>query len=238
MKAGGDKDGIWSILESGLQYVAILSASFVYLIPFLSINAIVSHVPYVVGFMLSAIGSGSMKRAMKFGERSVLKRLEAGANKKDLFYYLVRQYTFFPTCSPHRSRVQSGEGLPETERPSFNDVAQNGLLAIIAGSDTTSSVLTAIVYYLLLNPAVYERLQGEVDSAFPSAEEPLDNVKLSQLMWLNGCMWVITQEKKVWTLIFFSCADSNEVLRLQPPIPSGSQRSVDKGKGPKVLGKL
>jgi cytochrome P450 len=69
------------------------------------------------------------------------------------------------------------------------------MLAIIAGSDTTSSVLTAIIYYLLLNPAAYECLQEEVDGAFSSGEEPLDAVKLSQLEWLNGCMWVITHAK-------------------------------------------
>jgi len=186
MKAGGDKDGIWALLESGLH-----------------ISAIVSHVPYVIGFMMSAIAmgrGGALRRTVEFGQGSVLKRLEVGANKKDLFYYL------------------SGEELPETERPSFDDLAQNGSLAIIAGSDTTSSVLTAIIYYLLLNPAAYERLQEEVDDAFPSGEEPLDAVKLNQLEWLNGCI--------------------NEGLRLQPPVPSGSQRSVDKGKGPKVLGKL
>ena len=98
--------------------------------------------------------------------------------------------------------MQSGEELPETERPSFNDLANNGLLAIIAGSDTTSSVLTAIIYYLLLNPIAYEHLQGEVDGAFPSGEEPLDTVKLSQLEWLNGCMWVITHGKIFQRLIF------------------------------------
>ena len=27
MKAGGDKDGIWTVLESGLQYVTVLNAS-------------------------------------------------------------------------------------------------------------------------------------------------------------------------------------------------------------------
>lgn len=86
------------------------------------------------------------------------------------------------------NRLQSGEELPETERPSFEDLAQNGTLAIIAGSDTTSSILTAIIYYLLRNPAAYDRLQEEVDSAFPSGEEPLDAVKLSHLEWLNGCM--------------------------------------------------
>jgi hypothetical protein len=40
------------------------------------------------------------------------------------------------------------------------------------------------------------------------------------------------------TNVFCYDADSNETLRLQPPVPSGSQRSVDKGKGPKVLGSL
>ena len=111
-------------------------------------------------------------------------------------------------------------------------------MAIVAGSDTTSSVLSAVIYYLLLNPAAYNRLQEEVDSAFPSGEEPLDTVKLSHLEWLNGCMCVITHVKKL-SITFFCCfADSNEALRLQPPVPSGSQRSVDNGKGAKVLGKL
>jgi len=91
-------------------------------------------------------------------------------------------------------------------------------LAIIAGSDTTSSVLTAALYYLLRNPEAYERLQAEIDGAFPSGEEPLDVTKLVQMEWLNGCI--------------------NEALRLQPPVPSGSQRTVGKGKGTKVLGNL
>jgi cytochrome P450 len=67
-------------------------------------------------------------------------------------------------------------------------VAQDGGLAILAGSDTTSSALTAVVYYILCNPAVYKRLQEEVDAAFPSGEEPLDMTRLSHMEWLNGCM--------------------------------------------------
>ncbi|KAH9987800.1 cytochrome P450 [Russula vinacea] len=151
MEAGGDEDGIWTILESGLH-----------------VSSIVSHVPYITA-LLSAT-NGKLRRAIAFGRGSVSKRLGVGANRKDLFYYL------------------SGEELPEAERPSFEDIAQNGTLAIIAGSDTTSSVLSAVIYYLLLNPAAYERLQEEVDSAFPSGEEPLDTVKLSHLEWLNGCI--------------------------------------------------
>ena len=36
----------------------------------------------------------------------------------------------------------------------------------------------------------------------------------------------------------FAIANSNETLRLQPAAPSGSQRFVGKGKGPRVLGNL
>jgi len=78
----------------------------------------------------------------------MLKRLSIGANRKDLFYYL------------------SGEELTESERPSMRNVARDGSLTIIAGSDTTSTTLTAVVYYLLPNPDAYVCLQEEVDSAF------------------------------------------------------------------------
>jgi len=103
--------------------------------------------------------------------------------------------TLSPTCSPHSGLFQSGEELPEAERPSVNDVAEDGGLAIIAGSDTTSSVLTALLYYLLLNPEAYKHLQEEVESAFTSGEEPLDTVKFRHMEWLNGCMCVIMREE-------------------------------------------
>jgi cytochrome P450 len=98
---------------------------------------------------------------------------------------------------------QSGEELPESERPSVSDVAEDGRLAIIAGSDTTSSALAALLYYLLLNPETYKHLEEEVDSAFTSGEEPLDAVKLSQMEWLNGCMWVVMQGGNISINSFF-----------------------------------
>ena len=113
-----------------------------------------------------------------------------GANRKDLFYYLVSSHTEFSASSFHSTRGQSGEEHPESERPSTAELAQNGQLAIVAGSDTTSGVLTAALYYLLRHPVAYEGLQAEVDGAFPSGEEPLDVTKLNQMEWLNGCMWV------------------------------------------------
>ena len=86
-----------------------------------------------------------------------------------------------------RVRLQSGEELPESERPSSAMVAEVGKSTIIVGSDTTSSVLTAMLYYLFWNLVAYEHLQAEVDGVFPSGEEPLNVTKLSQMEWLNGC---------------------------------------------------
>ncbi|KAF8265718.1 cytochrome P450 [Lactarius quietus] len=165
------------------------------------IAAVLSHVPYMFPVFTSITGKrGPLGRLRAMCRERVLERLRMGANRKDLFYYL------------------SGEELPESERPSPADVAKDGRLAIIAGSGTTSSVLTAAFYYLLCNPIAYERLQAEVDSTFPRGDEPLDAAKLSQMEWLNGCI--------------------NEALRLQPPNLSGSQRTVGKGRGTKVLGNL
>ncbi|KAI0265867.1 high nitrogen upregulated cytochrome P450 monooxygenase 2 [Gloeopeniophorella convolvens] len=184
MRDGGDKEGLWTLLQSSLY-----------------VSSTLAHVSYILPLVNAILGdNGTIRRARNFCSEHALGRLKIGAKRKDLFYHL------------------SGEGLPENERPPMGAIAQNGILAIIAGSDTTSAVLTAIIHYLLRYPEAYERLQKEVDAAFPPGEEPLDVVKLSQMEWLNGCI--------------------NEALRLQPPVPSGSQRSLARGKGDRAFGNI
>ena len=61
-------------------------------IPFSSISAITSHIPYAVPILNILTGRNWMVPPIRaFGRERVLKRLEAGANRKDLFYHLVRQ---------------------------------------------------------------------------------------------------------------------------------------------------
>jgi hypothetical protein len=95
MEAGGDKEGIWTILESGLRYVAIRSGSSTDLSPFLSASAVASHIPYALKYIMATFGRGrrsTLRRVHVFGNGCVAKRLRAGANRKDLFYYLVCQH--------------------------------------------------------------------------------------------------------------------------------------------------
>ncbi|KAI0265874.1 high nitrogen upregulated cytochrome P450 monooxygenase 2 [Gloeopeniophorella convolvens] len=155
-----------------------------------------AHITWILP-LVNMVSPG-IKLLASFGRNQVNRRLNMDASRRDLFYYL------------------SGEDAPEDERPPPDKVAQQGVLAIIAGSDTTSTTMTALLHYLVHNPSVYEQLQNEVDAAFPSGEEPLDILKLKGLGWLNACI--------------------NESLRLQPPVPSGNHRFVPPGKGLRSFG--
>lgn len=66
-------------------------------------------------------------------------------------------------------------------------MAESGLV-IIAGSDTTSIVLSSIFWYLMCHPTVYGRLQGEVDHYFPHGENALDTSKHPHMLVLNAVM--------------------------------------------------
>lgn len=68
-------------------------------------------------------------------------------------------------------------------------IASNVVLAILAGSDTTASVLSNIFYFLLTHPDDYNTLREEIDHAFPldAPETPQLDV-VSKLSFLNAVM--------------------------------------------------
>lgn len=73
-----------------------------------------------------------------------------------------------------------------------DQVISDSVAAIVAGADTTSTVLGGIFYYLLTHRDVYERLQAEIDTAFPAEEGyPLDTAKLTGMLYLNAVMCVL-----------------------------------------------
>jgi cytochrome P450 len=81
----------------------------------------------------------------------------------------------------------------DSQESPFPLIVSNSLLAIIAGSDTTASVLSNVIYYLLVNPTYYMRLREELDATFPPTEEsPLDAEILPSLSMLNAVMCVRT----------------------------------------------
>ena len=49
------------------------------------------------------------------------------------------------------------------EPPDLQLLLREGVLAMIAGSDTTAGVMSNVFYFLISNPEAYKRLQAEVD---------------------------------------------------------------------------
>ena len=59
-----------------------------------------------------------------------------------------------------------------TERGlSFQEMISNGSTLIIAGSETTATLLSGVTYLLLRNPRVLAKLQGEIRSTFTKEDE-------------------------------------------------------------------
>ncbi|KAJ6002943.1 hypothetical protein N7451_005490 [Penicillium sp. IBT 35674x] len=89
---------------------------------------------------------------------------------------------------------------------SEGELYSNADLLIIAGSETTATLLSGATYLLLRNPRAFAKLKEEVRGAFNSdADVTLD--ACNQLAYLQACL--------------------NEALRMYPPVPVGLPRIID-----------
>ncbi|KAG0705711.1 cytochrome P450 [Suillus ampliporus] len=161
---------------------------------------VLSHVPWLGKYYvkLPAIGEDLKKFRTFCQERAMFRRTQ-GSQSKDLFHYLIDEAGLERHTSP----------------PTFAEVASDGVLAIVAGSDTTATTLSSLFWSLLNNPQTYNRLQAEVDRFFPPGEDLLSTVHHPQMT--DTCF-------------------SNETLRLFPPVLGGSQRGVPRGGDGKFVG--
>ena len=89
-------------------------------------------------------------------------------------------------------------------------------LVIIAGSETTATVLSGVTNHLVQNPTVLQRLQSEVRKAF-NTKEDITFSALRELSYLNAVL--------------------EEGLRMCPPVPASLSRVVPAG-GDTVCGQF
>ena len=132
------------------------------------------------------------RRGMELTTKWVGERVKRGSSIKDLFYFLVSgmfRAADFDFLAHGISQLD--EEAPESERPALEAVASEGILAVIAGSDTTSTTLTIVLYYLLRHPDKLKKLSAEIDFNFIRDEDAIDFTRLVEMQYLNACMCVL-----------------------------------------------
>lgn len=89
---------------------------------------------------------------------------------------------------------------PTTPSPTYLPlVISNATLAIIAGSDTTSTVLSNILSYLIAHPEYMKKLRAEIDENFHLGDmvhgtSAIELSKLGSMKILNAIMYVVFSE--------------------------------------------
>ncbi|KAJ7864745.1 cytochrome P450 [Mycena olivaceomarginata] len=126
-----------------------------------------------------------------FGQNLAIQRVKNGAGRMDIWYHLADE-----------------AGL-EKEKPTLETSAADGIIAVIAASDTTASTLSSFVWFLLSHPEYYRRVQLELDSVIVDGDDPFDANKHQELHFLSACI--------------------NETMRLHPPLPTNGTRQVPLG---------
>ncbi|KAJ9602559.1 hypothetical protein H2200_013102 [Cladophialophora chaetospira] len=109
--------------------------------------------------------------------------------RKDFFYYLL-----------HAKDPQTGDTFQA------KDLIGEAALLVGAGSDTSSTAISALFFYLLRNEKALARLQKEVRAAFDDVEEIKYSSKLTNLTYLRACI--------------------DEAMRMSPPVPGLLDRLV------------
>lgn len=91
---------------------------------------------------------------------------------------------------------------------SFEKLSANAEILVLAGSETTATLLSGCTYLLLTNPDKMEKLKHEVRSTFASESE-ITASSVNSLSYMLGVL--------------------NEALRLYPPVTSSLVRVVPPG---------
>lgn len=130
---------------------------------------------------------------LAFGKRQVVERSQNtsldNSGRKDIFHYLLGA-----------KDPDTGEGMPKSE------LYMESNTLIVAGSDTSSTTLSATLYYLLRNPACLQQATSEIRSTFTDKGDIRTGPKLQSCHYLRACI--------------------DEAMRMSPAVPGLLPRLV------------
>ncbi|KAI3400197.1 hypothetical protein diail_4082 [Diaporthe ilicicola] len=147
--------------------------------------------PWIKAALMAMIPKSRMKtreQHLKLTKEKLLKRMELGSERNDLIEGLLKK--------------------KDELNLDVNKLQMNSSLLIVAGSETTATLLSGVTFLLATNPDALRRLTGEVRSAFKTEEE-IDFTSVSSLQYMLACL--------------------DEALRIYPPAPLGLPRQTPKG---------
>ena len=127
------------------------------------------------------------KNQMEHAEATVRKRLNNGS--------LHGRGDFMDSILRNRGEK---EGLTDSE------LVANSANLIVAGSETTATLLSGLTFWLLRTPAALKRVTMEVRTAFESEADIVFSNATARLPYMLACI--------------------DEAFRLYPPVPTGLQR--------------
>ncbi|KAI1210084.1 cytochrome P450 [Annulohypoxylon truncatum] len=89
--------------------------------------------------------------------------------------------------------------IPEDDNTFIEEARSEATFILLAGSDTMSTCLSALFFYLSRNTRCYQRLVSEIRSTFRNGGEIRSGSRLASCRYLRACL--------------------DEALRMSPPIP-------------------
>ncbi|KAK3671598.1 hypothetical protein LTR78_008521 [Recurvomyces mirabilis] len=95
------------------------------------------------------------------------------SGRRDIFSYLLHAQQQDP---------ETGTGIP------MPGLFMEGNTLIVAGSDTSSTTMSAVMFYLLTKADAMSRLKHEVLSTFQNVEEICKGPKMQACSWLRACI--------------------------------------------------
>ncbi|CZR50242.1 related to isotrichodermin C-15 hydroxylase (cytochrome P-450 monooxygenase CYP65A1) [Phialocephala subalpina] len=139
---------------------------------------------FKIGVMLPAVVR-TKDKFRNFIRDKTLSRLSMETDRRDVTAVIMR----------HNDKKEMSE----------RELITNAGCLIIAGSESTATLLSGLIFHLLSTPRVLALLQQEIRQAFTS-QSAINFASVSKLLYLQACI--------------------EEALRLYPPMPCGLPRQV------------
>ncbi|KAJ4235446.1 hypothetical protein NW757_013557 [Fusarium falciforme] len=142
-----------------------------------------------VSLLMPAHLKRSLEEHFQLSKSTAMKRIESrDTNREDFMSYILRH--------------NDEKGMTRSE------IAENAKILIIAGSETTATLLSGVTFQLLTNQDKYESLVKEIRTSFTSEQE-ITIARVNQLRYMIAAF--------------------SEGSRMYPPVPIGLPRETPKG---------